>query len=141
MSSVQQVLELCQRDTCTIIFGNLGRYPSLLNVYLKDFNGIIWIEPNFGETIHKPAGITMIVLSSHLDLVWDEGGTFLYELSTWAKIYGNQTSRKQTSVNGFYPHYYHDYDLKSLSSNVMRSISEWETIILRYPHLLNYHRI
>ncbi|GIY15382.1 uncharacterized protein CEXT_25941, partial [Caerostris extrusa] len=77
----------------TIIFGNLGRYPRVLEYYLRHLlipmgekdnfpswfrtldgrDVYVWIEPTFGTAI--PSNTQNIVLTSHLDLKWDVRST------------------------------------------------------------------
>lgn len=77
----------------TIIFGNLGRYPTLLNHLLKPLlipqgspeddpgwfqthdgrHFYLWLEPSFGTEI--PGPYQNLVLTSHLDLKWDRFNT------------------------------------------------------------------
>lgn len=97
MTSVQRLFENIQ-NPITVVWGNLGRRTFLLPYYLNmypyettvhiscdlwDKTGmhesfeddgthcdiLIWLEPNFGETITKPHyADSMIVLTSHLNL-------------------------------------------------------------------------
>lgn len=77
-----------QKRTLTIVFGNLGRKPYLVEYYLSVYDRddtriryldekdeevacdtLVWLEPNFGETIYKPAYCEhLIVFSSHMFL-------------------------------------------------------------------------
>lgn len=88
---VEEVLiKALDSSKSTIIFGNLGRNPSLLEFYLRQHiipkektffqdqpkwferngkNLFIWCEPEFGAYI--PNQLKYLVFTSHLDLKWD----------------------------------------------------------------------
>lgn len=76
-----------------IVFGDLGRYPTLLEFYLRPHvipksrkrdeapfwflrnarNVFMWVEPPFGSRI--PNQWKYVVFTSHLDLEWDPSAT------------------------------------------------------------------
>lgn len=80
--------KIISSSSSVIVFGNLGRYPSVLNYFLKshlvlagdsndeprwlkthdDRNIYVWIEPPFGTKI--PSIYQNLVFTSHLDLEW-----------------------------------------------------------------------
>lgn len=98
MARLQDLFESSRHFDVTLVFGNLGRHPHLLNYFLdfcftaSDTIGVIYksfqpeecpyqvsetsnlnflfiVEPEFGYTVSKPAGVDhVIVLSSHLYL-------------------------------------------------------------------------
>lgn len=94
MNSVQQLLEkYITPNKSTIVFGNLGRRPSLLiyyfNMLFKDLDVtirsrwitdletctdvLVWLEPEFGQIIEKPSHANcMIVFTSHLHLNYSD---------------------------------------------------------------------
>ncbi|GBN66861.1 hypothetical protein AVEN_202092-1 [Araneus ventricosus] len=75
MSSVQDLLEKC-RNTTTVVYGNLGRWPDLVTHFQYDYPYTVYFEPSFGMHIPRRWGQTLVVFTSHLDLTWDEGVQF-----------------------------------------------------------------
>lgn len=94
MNSVQQLLEeYIKPNKSTIVFGNLGRRPSLLIYYINmlfrdlivtirsrwetdletDTDVLVWLEPEFSTMIEKPSHAhCMIVFTSHLHLDYSD---------------------------------------------------------------------
>ncbi|GFU70137.1 uncharacterized protein TNCV_5057311 [Trichonephila clavipes] len=73
MASVTNLLDQCRRHRTTIVFGNLGWWPDRVTYYEQDYPYAIIFEPNFGVHIPRSFGKTVIVFTSHLDLIWDKG--------------------------------------------------------------------
>ncbi|GBN19719.1 hypothetical protein AVEN_261798-1 [Araneus ventricosus] len=113
MDSVKQLYRKCNRpNTSTIVLGNLGRYIGLIRFYFKDFRGVVWFEPAFGETIHKPPD-TMIVFTSHLDLKWDSGiDIVVFHVGNAYKDWRLAYDKDLTRCRVVRPDYFHTFDMK-----------------------------
>lgn len=141
-----------KENDISVVFGNLGRQPILLNYYLdlcfshedniiiqcrwnvsseyqrqhvKNADFVIYIEPCFGFTVHKyPSVKHLVILTSHLNLsFYERNNVQFYQLHLSNDKIENFPDPTLTDYEVFVPPIFHEKVYHELSDKILLDVS------------------
>lgn len=137
LENMRNLISSWRENDISIVFGNIGRQPALLNYYLdlcftheddiiiqcpweiqseyqkkriRKTDFLIYVEPAFGFTVHKYYSVKhLVILTSHLDLsLNDEDDTRFYQLHLSNDRIENFPDSTLTEYEVFVPPIFHE---------------------------------
>lgn len=170
LECMQNLISCWRKNDISIVFGNLGRQPALLNYYLdlcfthaddiiikcswkipseyqkkriKKTDFLIYIEPPFGFTVHKYHSVKhLVILTSHLDLSLNEDdGMQFYQLHLSNDKTENLPDPTLTDYEVFVPPIFHEKLYLDLPDKVLLDVTCSKSAHEAYLRLLTGREI